>query len=162
MNYFELFGLEFSPRVDKKDLSKKYFELQKRNHPDYFSQATEVEKKQALEQSALINKAFKTLKDEQLTIAYFLKEKGLLSEDEKYKLPDDFLMEMMDWNEELMEMSKDDVGQKISVYTDKLYDEIKPIIEGYKESTAESDLLKLKEYYYKKKYLQRILDRMED
>jgi molecular chaperone HscB len=162
MNYFELFGLDMAPRIDKRDLSRKYFELQKRNHPDFFSQSTDAEKEEALDQSALINKAFNTLKDDQLTIAYFLKEKGLLQEEEKYKLPDSFLMEMMDWNEELMEMKRADAERRIGEYESRLMAEIKPVLENYNEQTTQEDLLKIKEYYFKKKYLQRILDRMDD
>jgi molecular chaperone HscB len=162
MNYFELFGLVMSPRIDKRDLSRKYFELQKRNHPDFFSQSTDAEKEEALDQSALINKAFNTLKDDQLTIAYFLKEKGLLHDDEKYKLPDSFLMEMMDWNEELLEMERADAERRVVTYDEELYNEISQIIEGYSDKTEGNDLLKIKEYYFKKKYLQRILDRMDD
>ncbi len=162
MNYFELFGLDMAPRIDKRDLSRKYFELQKRNHPDFFSQATDAEKEEALEQSALINKAFNTLKDDQLTIAYFLKEKGLLQEEEKYKLPDSFLMEMMDWNEDLLEMDRADAERRVGEYETRLLTEIKPVLDNYNEQTTQDDLLKIKEYYFKKKYLQRILDRMMD
>lgn len=151
-----------APRIDKRDLSRKYFELQKRNHPDFFSQATDAEKEEALEQSALINKAFNTLKDDQLTIAYFLKEKGLLQEEEKYKLPDSFLMEMMDWNEDLLEMDRADAERRVGEYETRLLTEIKPVLDNYNEQTTQDDLLKIKEYYFKKKYLQRILDRMMD
>lgn len=162
MNYFELFGLKVSPVVDKRDLSRKYFELQKRSHPDFHSQSTEEEKETALEQSAIINKAFKTFSNDQLTIAYFLQLKGLLQEEEKYKLPDIFLMEMMDWNEELMEMERVDSERRVGEYESRLLAEIKPVLDNCNEQTTQEDLLKIKEYYFKKKYLQRILDRMED
>lgn len=161
MNYFEIFGLEISPVIDKRDLSRKYFELQKRNHPDFFSKSTEEEKEEALQQSAMINKAFKTFSNDQLTIAYFLELKGLMQENEKYKLPDSFLMEMMDWNEELMELDRDEAERKVGEYGIRLLAEIKPLLENCNEQTTQDDLLKIKEYYFKKKYLQRILDRMD-
>jgi molecular chaperone HscB len=162
MNYFELFDMPVTPVVDKRDLSKKYFELQKKNHPDYYSQSTEEEKIEMQELSALINKAYKTFSNDQLTISYFLKLKGLLEEEEKYKLPDAFLMEMMDWNEELMEMSRDDAERRVGEYESRLFAEIKPLLDQYSDNTSMDDLLKIKMYYYKKKYLQRILDRMDD
>ena len=85
-------------------------------------------------------------------------QKGLLEEEEKYQLPPAFLMEMMELNEELSENST----QQINELENHLYAEVASIIENYDDAAAsEADLLKLKEYYYKKKYLQRILDRLE-
>lgn len=163
MNYFELFGLPQAPAVDKSLLAKKYFELQKAFHPDFFTQASETEKEQALEQSAAINKAFNIFQSQEKTIEYFLQTTGLIETDEKYSLPPAFLMEMMEINEALTEGSEADVIQQVEAYEAELGEEIRPIIENYQPAvTAEGSLLKLKEYYYKKKYLKRILDRLDD
>ena len=51
----------------------------------------------------MINKGFKILKDPDKTIKYVLEIKGLLQEEEKYELPPDFLTEMMELNERLMD-----------------------------------------------------------
>jgi molecular chaperone HscB len=158
MNYFELFELPVAFKIDKSKLAQKYFELQKKYHPDFFTQGTEHEQEQALEISSQLNKALKIFKDEDQTIKYVLQLKELLEEEEKYQLPPAFLMEMMELNEELSE----DSIQQINELERKLYSEVQPIIENYNDATATTtDLLKLKEYYYKKKYLQRILDRLE-
>ena len=158
MNYFELFELPVSFIVDKSKLALKYFELQKKYHPDFFTQSTEAEQSDALEISSQVNKALKVLKNEDETIKYVLQLKGLLEEEEKYQLPPDFLMEMMELNEELSENS----ARQINEIEKKLHTEVQSIIESYDDSTfTTADLLKLKEYYYKKKYLQRILDRID-
>ncbi len=159
MNHFELFGLPVGFKFDKGKLAQKYFELQKKYHPDFFAQGTEHEQEQALEISSQLNKALKILKNEDETIKYVLQLKGLLEEEEKYQLPPAFLMEMMELNEELSENS----AQQINRLEKELYTEVQPIIENYDDATgATAGLLKLKEYYYKKKYLQRILDRIAD
>lgn len=158
MNYFELFELPISIQIDKTKLAQKYFELQKKYHPDFFANGTEHEQEQALEISAQLNKALKVLKDPDQTIKYVLQLKDLLEEEEKYQLPPAFLLEMLELNEELSENSVPQVQQ----LQDQLYQEVAPIIENYNDTTATNqDLLKLKEYYFKKKYLQRILDRLE-
>jgi molecular chaperone HscB len=156
MNYFELFDIPVSLKVDKNSLAQKYFELQKKYHPDFFTQATEYEQAEALEQSSQINKALKVLKNEMETIKYVLQLKGLLEEEEKYQLPPAFLMEVMELNEELSENSQ----QQINSLETEIYAPVKDIIENFKDTTTE-ELLQVKEYYYKKKYLQRILDRMD-
>jgi len=156
MNYFELLGLPVSVKIDQGKLAQKYFELQKKYHPDFFTQATEHEQDEALEISSQLNKALKIFKNREETIKYLLQLKNLLEEEEKYQLPPAFLMEMMELNEEL----SDDSPAQIAAIDQELYSSIQPIIENYNDATASTaDLLKLKEYYYKKKYLQRILDR---
>ncbi len=158
MNYFELFELPVSFKIDKSKLAQKYFELQKKYHPDFFANATEHEQAEALEISSQLNKALKVLKNQDQTINYILHLKELIEEEEKYQLPPAFLMEMMELNEELNE----DSAKHIEQLESELYKEVQPIIESYNDSSATTaDLLKLKEYYYKKKYLQRILDRLE-
>ena len=160
MNYFELFELPVAPRVDKSSLARKYFELQKRYHPDFFSNASEDDREEALQKSAAINKAFNIFQDEQKTIEYFLQEKKLIAEEEKYNLPPDFLMEMMDLNEDVANGDKK-ISEKISFIAKSLFQVIKPVILNYDHKKVNPQELKeLKEYYYKKKYLQRILDKI--
>lgn len=157
MNYFELFELPVSLKIDKGRLAQKYFELQKKYHPDFFTQATEHEQEQALELSSQLNKALKILKNEDETIKYVLQLKGLLEEEEKYQLPPAFLMEMMELNEDL----SDNSAAQIAGIEKELHTEVEHILENYNDAAVSTpDLLKLKEYYYKKKYLKRILDRL--
>ncbi len=162
MNYFELFDLPISPRVDKGILARRYFDLQKKNHPDFFTNATESEKEAALDVSADINKAFIIFKDNQKTLEYFLTVLQVILPNEKYSLPNAFLMEMMEFNEELTEIEPSTAIERVNEYEEVFFNQIKEIIEHYTSNTSEQSLLKMKEYYYKKKYLQRILDRLVD
>ena len=162
MNYFELFGFPVSPRVDKALVSQKYFALQKINHPDFFTQSTEAEKEDALQQSAAINKAFTIFQNDEKTIEYFLQEKGIIQTDEKYQLPPDFLMEMMELNETLNEKDGVTLAEEMADIERPLLEEINPILEKSSTDMNDSELEKLKTYYYKKKYLKRILDRLGD
>lgn len=163
MNYFELFGLPQAPSIDRSLLAKKYFELQKASHPDFFTQGTEAEKERAEEQSASINKAFNIFQHEEKTIEYFLQTLNLIEPDEKYQLPPAFLMEMMELNEALTEEGEESVLKNVEAFENDLYNEIRPVLIHYDPAnTTKEDLVKLKEYYYKKKYLKRILDRLVD
>lgn len=162
MNYFELFGLPVQLKVDKTDLPKRFFELNRKFHPDFYANATPSEKEKALEITANLNKAFKTFQNEDDTLRYVLQLKGLLEEEEKYQLPPDFLMEVLEINEQVMD-AEDDANLRTNLLfaIDKLqssiYDPVRNIIENYQDdSTSEKELLEVKEYYYKKKYLTRI------
>ena len=161
MNYYELFGLEEAPTVNKKSISKKYIELQKKFHPDFYTNENEADKEFAMDQSAAINKAYKIFTDKDNTIEYFLKLKGIITADEKFNLPPDFLMEMMEMNEGFEDNKE--IEKEIEQFEDDLEKQIAPLIDS--ENTIElneTQLQDLKTYYYKKKYLKRILDRLAD
>ncbi len=165
MNYFELFEMPISLTVDKKHIQDKYFELQKKYHPDFFSNENEEEQDAVLEKSSMINKAYKLFQNENETMKYVLQLKNLLEDEEKYQLPPEFLAEMMELNESLMEVddsSLEEAQTKISQLEKHLYDKVQNIFEYYSEdNTTGEQLLQVKDYYYKKKYLNRILERLE-
>ena len=168
-NYFELFEMPISLRIDKQALTKKYFSLQKKYHPDFHPTASEEEREEILEMSSLVNKAHKVLSDAQALLAYVLSLKGLLTPEEKYALPPAFLMEMMEYNEQLADakMEGDGVATKriqteIKAYENELEQAIQPILEALEGNySSEEKLLQIKEYYFKKKYLERILEGSE-
>jgi molecular chaperone HscB len=162
MTYFELFEIPVQLKVDKASLPRKFFEMSRKYHPDFFVNGSEEEKATALERSAMLNKAFKTFQNPDETIKYVLQLKGLLVEEEKYELPPDFLMEVLEINEELMELDENktllpNLEIRIAELQSEIYEPVKEIVDGYKEGvTSEKELLQVKEYYYKKKYLDRI------
>ena len=166
MNYFELFEIPVQLKVEKASLPHKYFELSRKYHPDFFVNGSEEEKATALDKSAMLNKAFKTFQNPSETIKYVLLLKELLEEDEKYQLPAVFLMEVMEINEELMEQGQNKIllphlELRITQLQVEIYEPVKEIVEGYQEGiTTEKELLQVKEYYFKKKYLARIQQQM--
>jgi len=163
MNYFELFQIPVQLKVDTAPLSKKFFELSRKVHPDYFVNEGSVSQAEALEKSAMLNKAFKTFQSADETIKYVLQLKDLLEEEEKYGLPPVFLMEVLEINEQLMDADNHSPEEQINLQLtidnlqSEIYAPVKEIVEYYNEDTiTEKELLQVKEYYYKKKYLDRI------
>lgn len=167
MTYFELFEIPVQLKVNTVSLSKKFFELSKKYHPDYFANENDEAQSEALEKSAFLNKAWKTFQNPDATIKYVLQEKGLLEEEEKYELPPAFLMEVLEINEQLMDAGdepvKDSLELTIKDLQTNIYEPVKEIVQNYKEgSTTEEELLQVKEYYYKKKYLDRIYRQLSE
>ncbi len=162
MNYFELFEIPVQLKVNTAALSKKFFALSKQFHPDYFANESSDMQNEMLEKSALLNKAWKTFQSTDATIKYVLEQKGLLEEEEKYDLPPSFLMEIMEINELLMDSdepgTKEEIKFSITNLENEIYAPVKETVENYKDDTSsEKELLQVKEYYYKKKYLDRLL-----
>ncbi|MFN5942936.1 MAG: Fe-S protein assembly co-chaperone HscB [Bacteroidota bacterium] len=169
MNYFEFYQLPLSCHPDQDLVKKNYYANSKKYHPDRFMQADAKTKIEALQQSALNNEAYTTLQDPMLTIAHLLRIKGLLLPDEKYQLPSSFLMEVMDLNEQLSDwenQGKDtelgqSLQQSVHEFIKQLQDDIAPAMQLIDSGQEEESLfLKLKEFYFKHKYLLRIKERM--
>ena len=169
MNHFELYEIPLTLQVDPQLLKKRYYELSRQYHPDFFTNAEKEKQSEVLQTASQVNKAYKIFQDEDETIRYVLELKGLLTEEEKYELDPQFLMEVMDINEELMELEMDEsqeqlmnVEQKANRLMLKIYEDVASVIESFKDgTTTEEQLLQVKDYYYQKKYLQRILDRIK-
>ena len=162
MNYFELFGIKEAPVADKAVLARKYFELQKKFHPDFYTNENEAEQENATMQSAEINKAFNIFRNPEKTLEYYLQLKGVITTEEKFHLPPDFLMEMMELNETFEDNNIADIQNNIAAFEKKLYDEVKPVLDSETALQNDDSLQQLKAYFYKKKYLKRILERLDD
>lgn len=169
MNHFELFEIPISMHPDGRYLKQKFYALSRKYHPDFYTQENEKEQAEALDISSQVNKALKVFQSRDETIKYVLQLKGLLEEEEKYALPPDFLMEMMELNEQMMEakMEEDPLAiaklkKAVSDFEIGIYQPIQAVVEGYDDNkTSTAELLRVKEYYYKKKYLNRILATMQ-
>ena len=162
MNYFELYNLPISLHPDQAIMKEKFYELSRQYHPDFHSNATEEEQADMLEKSSLVNMAYKVFLNPDETIKYVLMSKGLLEEEEKYQLSPDFLMEVLDLNEQALDVSEqadtDRLTNTIANFQKQIYEPVEAVITDYKEGiTTEKELLQVKEYYYRKKYLDRIV-----
>ena len=163
MNYFEFFGLPIGFQVDTQKLRAAFMEIQKASHPDKFAQGTTEEQEVALEQSSLANKGFTLLNQKERILPYVLEILGILTPEEKYALEPDFLMEMMDLNEAWMDADDEPAKQAIIGQVEQLKKEIYAPIKTYMEmdqidTISQEAMLQIKSYYYKKKYLDRILE----
>ena len=162
MNYFALFDLPIGFKVDTNKLRAAFMDIQRASHPDKFAQSNSYEQDEALERSALANKGFSLLNNKDQLLPYVLELKGIISPDEKFALSPAFLMEMMELNEAWMEADDEASKQSILSQIKAIQDEILEPIKGYLEmdqidSISQEAMLQIKEYYYKKKYLDRIL-----
>ncbi len=162
MTYFELFGLPIGFKVDTVKLRQAFMDIQRMSHPDKFAQASPEEQEVALEKSALANKGFAILNHPEKVLPYVLETLGLLEPEEKYALQPAFLMEMMDLNEAWMDADTEDEKQKVIHQVKQIQNDIYEPLKATLETADIKDippekLLQIKEYYYKKKYLHRIL-----
>lgn len=167
MNYFELYDLSESFQIDLAVLKKKFLLLSKKYHPDFFTLTSDLDQEEALKMSVLNNEAYKTLKNEELLTSYILEINGIVT-DEKESVPQDFLFEMMDINERLMEVQMDpnpeslsNIKNEIREIGGKIKQEQDELKTSYNVNNSEKSLLySIKNLHLKSKYLSRLNERL--
>jgi molecular chaperone HscB len=163
MNYFELFEIPPQFEVDTKKLKPKFLELSRKFHPDFHTNEDQASLQRVMEISSAVNKGWQVFQDPMATLQYVLEMIGSISEQENVKLSGDFLMEMMELNEQITDSEQNqllDIKEKIYQYEQTLYSGVKKMLISPPSATSETDLEKIKEYYYQRKYLNRIQERI--
>jgi molecular chaperone HscB len=101
MQYYEALGLEPKLALDPEDLKKRFYERSRQWHPDRFSRAGAPEQQQALDMTAVLNDAFRTLRAPVPRAEYFLEQSGIAIPKEA---PPELLEEVFELNMALEEL----------------------------------------------------------
>lgn len=163
INYFDFYAIPESFNPDAAFLKKKFYELSKEYHPDFYANESEEKQQEILELSTINNKAYQTLSNPSKRLEYILREHELVSDGAKPQLPGDFLMEMMDINERLMEVDDKDelanITNEVLAIEGDLDEELNTLTAGYEQlddRAKESKLNDIANIYFRQKYLLRI------
>jgi len=119
VDYFTFFGLPPKLDVNLPGLEKDFYELSRKLHPDLNARAGSQEQEWSLEQSSLLNDAYRTLRDPIKRTQYLLKLEGVELEEQskaateharatgevkKQIVPADLLEEVFELNMQLEEL----------------------------------------------------------
>ncbi|WLI87547.1 Fe-S protein assembly co-chaperone HscB [Massilia sp. R2A-15] len=103
-NHFDLFHLPARFSIDMGALDAAYRDVQGQVHPDRFINATDAEKRVAMQWATRANEAYQTLKNPQKRARYLCEINGVdLQTESNTAMPMDFLMQQMEWREALGE-----------------------------------------------------------
>jgi molecular chaperone HscB len=118
-DYFTFFGLPRKLNLDVAALERGFYELSRRLHPDLYARTTAQEQDWSLQQSSLLNDAYRTLKDPIKRTEYLLRLEGVQLEEQskaatekaratgeikKQVVPPDLLEEVFELNLQLEEL----------------------------------------------------------
>jgi molecular chaperone HscB len=118
-NYFAYFGLPPKLNLNVATLEKDFYALSRKLHPDLTARASALEQEWSLEQSSLLNDAYRTLRDPIRRTQYLLKLEGVELEEQsksateharatgetkKQIVPPDLLEEVFELNMQLEEL----------------------------------------------------------
>lgn len=119
VDYFTFFDFPRKLNIDAAKLETEFYELSRKLHPDIYAQAENREQEWSLEQSSLLNDAYRTLKDPIKRTEYLLKLEGVELEEQskaatekaratgevkKQVVPPDLLEEVFELNMQLEEL----------------------------------------------------------
>jgi len=119
VDYFTFFGLPRKLNLDVALLEREFYELSRKLHPDLSARADKREQEWSLEQSSLLNDAYRTLKDAIRRTEYLLRLEGVELEEQsktatenaraageikKQVVPPDLLEEVFELNMQLEEL----------------------------------------------------------
>jgi molecular chaperone HscB len=118
-DYFAFFGLPRNLNLNAAILQRDFYELSRKLHPDIYAGRSTKEQEWSLEQSSLLNDAYRTLKDPIKRTEYLLKLEGVELEEQsksateraratgelkKQVVPPDLLEEVFELNMQLEEL----------------------------------------------------------
>jgi molecular chaperone HscB len=121
-DYFAFMGFPRRLSLDGAELQRRYFDLSREYHPDFHTQDEEEGRQTSLEQSSVLNQAFRTLKDRTERARHLLQlEWPDLPESEKKKIPPALLMEVMEMQEKIADAGSEvDPSRKEALQGDLL------------------------------------------
>lgn len=105
MRFYEALDLEPKLALHPDDLKRRFYERSRRWHPDRFSRGSPEEQEKALEMTAVLNDAFRTLRDPIARAEYFLGENGAKPSKDA---PPELLEEVFELNMALEELRSGD------------------------------------------------------
>jgi len=101
-NHFDLFQLPAKFAIDMGALDAAYRDVQGQVHPDRFVNASDAEKRVAMQWATRANEAYQTLKNPQKRAQYLCELNGVdLKTESNTAMPMPFLMQQMEWREAL-------------------------------------------------------------
>lgn len=106
-DYFAFFGLPRKLHIDAADLERRFRDLSRQFHPDYFYNATAAERRASLERSSYLNDAYRVLKHPAARVDYLLEVEGMAAkgpQEASKAVPPALLEEVFALNEELDEI----------------------------------------------------------
>lgn len=158
VNFFDMFDLEENFNMDRKELQRKFTNLQRQLHPDKFTSRSTREQNISLQNSALLNKAYTTLLKPLPRGIYMLKTKGIVFGEEVRADDPQFLLELMDINERVEES---DTDAKVRLF-DELQRKLNDVIKLVSHSFEVDDVEEARRSIIRLKYFTNISDRLRE
>ncbi|MFO7561995.1 MAG: Fe-S protein assembly co-chaperone HscB [Enhygromyxa sp.] len=166
LDHFARLGLEPRWKIDRDALERGYLERSRRYHPDRFVGADSATRRAAVEHSAALNTAYRTLRDPVARAEYLVKLGGvdLDSSDPRTGAPQPeqaLLIEMIERRERLDELRQSGSEDGREAVCDELEAEIDEVFERALAALERGDIGAAASALVHRRYLDRFLDELQ-
>jgi molecular chaperone HscB len=156
---FAVLGLDRSYEIDLAQVEERYRALSRKLHPDRFARASPRDRRFSLEQTTLLNDAWRTLKDPARRAEHLLALRGVKVASD-VKMSPEFLEQTMEDREKLMDAKLSGeplsaLAQGVREKRDAAMAEVRTLLQGEVDPARAADLLARMRYY------ERYLDEVE-
>jgi curved DNA-binding protein CbpA len=114
-DYFALLGLPAHPAVDPAELERRYHELSRRLHPDRYQMAPVEEREASSRATAVLNSAFRTLRDLETRGRYWLAREGEQLGRDNNRVPPGLAAYVFEVQEQLGELREAQNGDRAAI-----------------------------------------------
>jgi len=162
-DYFQAFDLPRNLAIDLKDLEKRFYAQSRKLHPDLFVRKSVPEQEQALDASAVLNDAYRTLKEPIARVLYLLKLEGFdIGEQGSKDVPPELLEEVFELN---MAIEEADVAQlassreRFETMRRSLDGEMQPLFAEWDAAHNRATLTAMRGLLNRRKYITNLIDK---
>ncbi len=119
IDYFGVFNLPGNPAIDEAALTQQYYDLSRRLHPDLYQTGTAEEKDASLQNTVLLNRAYRTLRELVARGQYWLELQGEALGKENNRVPPTLAALVFEVQEKIAEIrdareaGKEEVGKAV-------------------------------------------------
>jgi molecular chaperone HscB len=160
-DYFEFFTLPRNLNIEPADLEKRFHALSRKWHPDMAARKSPEEKEESLEASAILNDAYRTLRDPIKRAQYLLKQEGFeIGEQGSKEVPPELLEEVFELNEALEEADLPQLEiarKKFEAMQDELDKELKAKFAEWDQSHDRGKLTEIRGLLNRRKYITNLI-----
>ncbi len=170
-NYYDFFGLEHKLDLDLRDLEKRFYSLSRQHHPDHYTLKSREEQQHALDATAILNDAYRTLREPLARAEYLLKENGFdIGEQGSKNVPPELLEEVFELNMALEELrSGDDAARpaleeartKFMGMRDAIDTELTEKFQEYDRSRNRAALSDIRGILNRRRYIRNLVNEVE-
>ncbi len=170
-NYYDFFEIDHRLDLDLQDLEKRFYALSRRWHPDVFSRRSAAERQESLEATAVLNDAYRTLRDPIARAEYLLREQGFeIGEQKSTDVPPELLEEVFELNMALEELKAGDsdalpqleqARAKFTGMRDAIDQELRRTFTEYDKTREHAALGRIRALLNRRKYIRNLAGEVE-
>jgi molecular chaperone HscB len=170
-NYYDFFGLPHRLELDLKQLEGRFYTLSRRLHPDVYFRRSAQERQFSLDATAILNDAYRTLREPLARAEYLLKENGFdIGEQKSANVPAELLEEVFELNMALEELRSGDeearpqlesAQRKFAAMQEEIDLELREAFREYDRSRSRETLARIRGILNRRKYVRNLVNEVE-